>query len=1086
MKTETHRQSRMTDLVGTEIAVIGMAGRFPGARNVDELWRKLRDGVESITFFTDEQLRASGVDPALLRDPDYVKAAAVMDDVDLFDASFFGFTAREAQLMDPQHRVLLECAWEAMEDAGYDSESLQGSVGVFAGATINTYLLVNLVSNPELINSLDLVQINVTNGADFLTTRISYKLDLKGPSHLVQSACSTSLVAVHIACQSLLNEECDMALAGGVSINQKLRRGYRYVEGGIASPDGRCCAFDAAAHGTLFGSGVGVVVLKRLKEALADGDCIRAVIIGSAINNDGALKVGYTAPSVEGQALVVTEALANAGVTAETISYVEAHGTGTPLGDPVEVQALTKAFRATTQKKGFCAIGSIKTNIGHLDAAAGVTSLIKTVLALKHRFLPPSLHFERPNPNIDFAGSPFYVNSTLSEWPANGTPRRAGVSSFGVGGTNAHVILEEAPAPEPSSHQRPYQLVVWSAKTSSALQSATTNLLEYLKQNPNTNLADVAYTLQVGRRAFCHRRMVVCQSVADAVRVLETLQHGDQPTPYESSVGDETPPMKTESPGQARAALSQEELADHPVVFMFPGQGAEHVNMGLELYRTEPAFRELVDWCSERLTSHLGLDLSRVLYPDYEHAAQAREQLSQTWIAQPALFVVEYALARLWMLWGVQPQAMIGHGLGEYVAACLAGVFSLEDALALVAARGRVMHALTGGEMLAVPLTEAELQPLLSENISLSAINGPSQSVISGPSEKLAELVERLAEEGVECRRLPTSHAFLSPAAMDSMIGPFTEQLRQTQLRSPQIPYVSSLTGTWITEEGIQDRDYWAGHLLGTVRFGDGLNELLKQPKRRFLEVGPGHMLSRLVRRRTNLTPERVLLASLPANESSLTDSGFMLTTLGQLWLAAVRIDWPGFHAQERRRRLPLLTYPFERQRYWIEAREPHREMATQRKDNRATGEGVVSPLHLAAEPLPSHLHRRPSQQTPYVAPSSDLERDVARVWREVLGVESVGVDDNFFDLGGDSLVAIQAMAQLKRELGMDIPVVSLYEGVSIRLLIELVHDSQNGRSVTHMSAGTSEIRGERVSRRKQFQQERLKKHGARVYASKA
>jgi phthiocerol/phenolphthiocerol synthesis type-I polyketide synthase E len=1085
MKTETHRQSRMTHLDGTEIAVIGMAGRFPGARNVDELWRKLRDGVESITFFTDEQLRASGVDPALLLDPDYVKAAAVMDDVDLFDASFFGFTAREAQLMDPQHRVLLECAWEAMEDAGYDSETLEGSVGVFAGATINTYLLVNLISNPELINALDLVQINVTNGADFLTTRISYKLDLKGPSHLVQSACSTSLVAVHIACQSLLNEECDMALAGGVSINQKLRRGYRYVEGGIASPDGRCCAFDAAAHGTLFGSGVGVVVLKRLKEALADGDCIRAVIIGSAINNDGALKVGYTAPSVDGQALVVTEALANAGVTAETISYVEAHGTGTPLGDPVEVQALTRAFRATTQKKGFCAIGSIKTNIGHLDAAAGVTSLIKTVLALKHQFLPPSLHFERPNPNIDFAGSPFYVNSTLSEWPANGTPRRAGVSSFGVGGTNAHVILQEAPPPEPSSHQRPYQLVVWSAKTSSALESATTNLLEYLKQNPNTNLADVAYTLQVGRRAFCHRRMVVCQSVADAVCVLETLKPGDLPTPYESSLADKAPPMKTVHPDQTRATLSQEDFADHQVVFMFPGQGAEHVNMGLELYQTEPAFRELIDRCSERLTSHLGLDLRTVLYPDKEYAAHAREQLCQTSIAQPALFVVEYALARMWMLWGVQPQAMIGHGLGEYVAACLAGVFSLEDALALVAARGRMMQGLAGGEMLSVPLTEGEVQPLLSGNISLSAINGPSQSVLSGPSEQLAELVERLADEGVACRRLPTNYAFHS-AAMNSMIGPFSEQLRQTQLRSPQIPYISSLTGTWITEEAIQDRGYWAGHLLGTVRFADGLNELLKQPKRRFLEVGPGHMLSRLVRRRTDVTSERVVLASLPADEGSLTDSGFMLTTLGQLWLAAVSVDWPGFHAQERRRRLPLLTYPFERQRYWIEAREPHREIAIQKKDNRATGEEAVSAVHLDSAPLASHLHRRPQQQTPFVAPSSDLERDVARVWREVLGLESVGVDDNFFDLGGDSLIAIQAMAQLKRELGMDIPVVSLYEGVSIRLLIGLVHDSQNGRSVAHRSAGASEIRGERISRRKQFQQERLKKHGARVYASKA
>jgi phthiocerol/phenolphthiocerol synthesis type-I polyketide synthase E len=1044
-------------MVGTEIAIIGMAGRFPGAGNVDELWRNLRDGVESITFFTDEQLRARGVDAALLRDPDYVKAAAVMDGIDLFDASFFGFTAREAQLMDPQHRVLLECAWEAMENAGYDSETLEGSVGVFAGATINTYLLVNLLSNPDLINGLDLVQVNVTNGADFLTTRISYKLNLKGPSYLVQSACSTSLVAVHTACQSLLNEECDMALAGGVSINQKLLRGYRYTEGGIASPDGRCCAFDATAQGTLFGSGVGVVVLKRLEDALADGDCIRAVIKGSAINNDGALKVGYTAPSVEGQAQVITEALANAGVTAETISYVEAHGTGTPLGDPIEVQALTKAFRATTQKKGFCAIGSIKTNFGHLDAASGVTSLIKTVMALKHQFMPPSLHFERPNPNIDFAGSPFYVNAKLSEWKRNGSPRRAGVSSFGVGGTNAHVVLEEAPPQEPSSYSRPSQAIVLSAKTSSALESATTNLLEYLKQHPNVNLADVAYTLQVGRRAFGHRRMIICETVADAVRTLETF---DPCRVHTSSFSQQ-----------------DEENKDQPVVFMFPGQGAQYVNMGLELYRAEPFFRELVDWCSERLAAPLGFDLRMVLYPDAEHTAQAQEQLSQTWIAQPALFVVEYALARLWMQWGVRPQAMIGHSLGEYVAACLAGVFSLEDALALVAARGRLMQPLSGGAMLAVPLTESEVQPWLCASISLAAINGPSQSVLAGPVETLEELAEQLALEGVGARHLPTSHAFHSQM-MEPMIEQFTQEVKQTRRRSPQIPYISNLTGTWITEEAVQDPCYWAEHLRRTVRFADGLHEVFKKSERQLLEVGPGHTLSRLVRRHPDVTSRRVVLASLPAQDDSLTEAAFMLTTLGQLWLAGVSVDWPGLHARERRHRLPLPTYPFERRRYWIEEGVSHHHTVTQRQGGVETGEAAgPTTAPVPVSPPSQHDQRPATLRTPFVAPTTELERSVARIWQEILGIAPVGVEDNFFDLGGDSLIATQAMAQLKRELGMEIPVVSLYEGVTIRYLIELVHAGQNTAEGIQSSASSGETREARVSRRKHYQQQqRLKK----------
>ncbi|HYO90813.1 MAG TPA: type I polyketide synthase, partial [Pyrinomonadaceae bacterium] len=659
---------------GQAIAIIGMSARFPGAKNVARFWHNLRDGVECISFFTHEEMLAAGVDPALLDDSNYVNADGVLEDIDLFDASFFGFNPREAQVLDPQHRFFLECSWEALENAGYDPETYQGLIGVYAGTSISTYQ-DNLYSNSELVGLVGDFQIAIGNNKDHLTTQVSYKLNLKGPSVAVQTACSTSLVSVCLACQSLLSYECDLALAGGVTIGVPQRTGYLYQPGGIGSPDGHCRAFDAAAQGTVGGSGVGLVVLKRLDDALADGDYIHAVIRGAALNNDGSLKVGYTAPSVVGQAQVIAMAQAIAGVEPETITYVEAHGTGTPLGDPIEIAALTQAFRARTTKKQFCAIGSVKTNIGHLDSAAGVAGLIKTVLALKHKMLPPSLHFTEPNPNIDFANSPFYVNATLKEWQANGSPRRAGVSSFGIGGTNAHLVVEEAPKTEESAPSRPAQLLVLSAKTSSALERATANLAEHLRQHPETNLADVAYTLQVGRRAFKQRRSLACDSLVDAITALETPDH-------------------------RRVLTASVETEQRPVAFMFSGQGAQYAGMSAGLYESEADFREQIDLCSELLKPHLDTDLRQLLYPGAGQWEEANLQLQQTAYAQPALFAVEYALAKLWMKWGVRPEAMIGHSLGEYVAASLAGVFSLEEALALVAARGRLMQRLPAGAML--------------------------------------------------------------------------------------------------------------------------------------------------------------------------------------------------------------------------------------------------------------------------------------------------------------------------------------------------------------------------------------------------
>jgi acyl transferase domain-containing protein/acyl carrier protein len=896
---------------GLEIAVIGMAGRFPGARNIGEFWRNLRDGVESIAFFSDAELAASGIDPTELSDPNYVKAKGVLKDAELFDASFFGFTPREAELMDPQHRLFLECAWEALEHAGYAAEQYQGSIGVYAGAGVNTYLLHNLYPNGDLIRSVAGLQLTIGNDKDHLATRVSYKFNLKGPSVVVQTACSTSLVAVHLACQSLLTGECKVALAGGVSIRLPQQAGYVYQEGGISSPDGHCRAFDAKAQGTLGGNGVGIVVLKRLQDALADGDCIHAVIKGSAINNDGSSKVGYTAPSVEGQAQVIARALAMADIDPATVSYIEAHGTGTALGDPIEIAALTQAFRVRTETQGFCAIGSVKTNIGHLDAAAGVAGLIKTVLALTHKVIPPSLHFEQPNPQIDFANSPFYVNAKLAAWPASQHPRRAGVTSLGMGGTNAHVVLEEAPPTAAPERSRPWQLLVLSAKTPSALETATAQLAEHFKQHPEVNLADVAYTLQMGRKAFSHRRMLVCQDLEDALTNLETL-----------------------SPD--RVYTDVHESGDRPIVFMFPGQGAQYVQMARDLYQAEHTFREHVDRCADLLQPHLGCDLRAVLYPSPEQAAEATQQLQQTWLTQPALFAIEYALARLWMAWGIQPQAMIGHSVGEYVAACLAGVFSLDDALALVAARGRLMQQLPGGAMLAVPLSEPEVRPLLGQELSLAAINGPSLCVISGPTAAVEALHDRLMEQGVSGLRVHTSHAFHS-AMMDPILEPFTEHVRAVHLQSPNIPYISNVTGTWITAGEATSPRYWATHLRHTVRFAPGLHALLQEPARILLEVGPGRTLSAVAGRHPEKAPGQVVLSSLRHPQDQTSDVAFVLNTVGQLWLAGIQVDWSWFYARERRQRLPLPTYPFERQRFWVEPHQredvPHSPQGSLRKE---------------------------------------------------------------------------------------------------------------------------------------------------------
>ena len=881
-----------TNIPRESVAIVAMCGRFPGADTVDAFWQNLVNGVESIITYSDEELRAAGVDEATRSQPGFVRRGTILNGVEMFDAPFFGYSARDATVIDPQQRLFLECCWEALEDAGYDVSSYPGLIGVYAGSEQSSYLFQLWGSGPSFLDS---PMASIGNDKDYLTTQVSYKLNLRGPSMAVQTACSTSLVATAAACHSLLSYQCDMALAGGTSVLVPQTKGYMYQPGGIWSPDGHCRTFDAAGQGTVVGSGIGVVVLKRLSDAIESGDHIHAVIRGAALNNDGAMKVGFGAPSIEGQAQVITLAHAIAGIEPEQIGYVEAHGTATMLGDPIEMAALTQVFRAGTSRQEFCAIGSAKSNVGHLASAAGVTGLIKAALILEREQIPPTLHFRQPNPQIDFASSPFYVNTTLRPWPRTETPRLCGISSFGVGGTNAHVVIEEAPIPTPTTPSRPHQLLVVSARTDTALERATDNLASCLAAEGAPDLADAAFTLQVGRKAFSHRRACV---VADGP----------------SSVAAAA--LRDREPTAILNGFS--ETRERPIVFLFSGQGAQYVDMARGLYDSEPVFRACVDGCCELLEPYLGFDLRPVMFPAANDWQGATELLTQTGTTQPALFTIEYSLAQLWQSWGIAPSAMLGHSIGEYVAACLSGVLSLSDALILVARRGALMQGMPAGAMLAVPLSEAELSPVLDNTLSIAALNGPKMSVVSGPAEAIDDVFRKLAARGVQSRRLQTSHAFHS-AMMDPIVWPFMQTVQTVTLGAPRIPYLSNVTGTWITAESTVDPSYWARHLRGTVRFADNLAELAKVPDLVYLEVGPGQQLGTLARQMPERVPDQLILPSLRSATEDVPDSKLILTSLAQLWLGGVAVSWSGFYSSERRRRVSLPTYPFERDRYWID-----------------------------------------------------------------------------------------------------------------------------------------------------------------------
>ncbi len=897
-----------------DIAIVGLACRFPSAKNPEEFWRNLAAGVESISRLSDEEILRSGAPKSHLSSPNYVKAAPVLDDPGAFDAAFFGFTPGEARTMDPQHRLLLELAHEAFEDAGCVPSDVPARVGVFAGSAMNTYFMhagLNRNFAEDYIPTL------IFNDKDFLSTRISYKLNLKGPSLTVQTACSTSLVAVHLARQSLLSEECDIALAGAVSVRVPHRAGYFSDPGGVSSPDGHVRAFDADANGTVFGSGGGVIVLKRLRDAIADGDNIRAIIKGSAINNDGAEKAGYTAPSVNSQADAIIEALANADVSAESISYIETHGSGTPVGDPIEVRALTKAFHTSTRRTGFCAIGSVKTNVGHLDAAAGMAGLIKTVLALQNRQIPPSLNYSRPNPEIDFPATPFFVNTQLSPWVSASGPRRAGIMSTGMGGTNAHVVLEEAPAIASTSESKRPNLFILSARTESSLTASAENLRAFLEANPTVNLDDAAFTFQTGRRAMPHRRFVVAKDRAEAIASL------------------------SEKP-QRMSVAHADRSVDRPLVLLLPGVGDHYVGMGRELYAAIPTFRAEVDRCAEILRAQLGCDIREILWPknrDWQQQPAARGidlkkmlagntqppddedtlRLNKPAHLQPALFTIEYALARLWMDLGITPQAIVGHSMGEYVAACVSGVFSLEDALHLIVRRTQLVASLPPARMLAVTLPESELQPLLTGELSIALINGPSLCIVAGPPAAVVDFERALATRGVTFRPVQNTHSFHS-RLLDPIVGEFESEVRKIRLNPPQIPFVSNVTGNWISKAEATDPAYWARHLNHTARFNDALRTLWQMENALLLEAGPGKTLGVLAMQHParQKAGNPVPVASLRHHYENESDLELLLNAAGRLWISGADLRWEKFHAGRAARKVSLPTYPFERQNFWI------------------------------------------------------------------------------------------------------------------------------------------------------------------------
>ena len=1003
VKAELSNQDARTSSVnydGTEVAIIGMAGRFPDAENTDRLWENLCSGYEAVKIFSDDELEH--INPEILKRKNYVKAGAILENIETFDAAFFGYSPKEAELMDPQQRIFLECAYHALENASVSPERYEGNIGVFAGTSMNSYLLNQIYPNADRDVSEQFQQM-LGSDKDYISSRISYKLGLSGPAVTVQTACSSSLVAVHMACQSLLQEDSDIALAGAASIRVPQKEGYLYQPEGILSPDGHCRAFDQDAQGTIGGSGVAAVVLKKLNRAVEDRDFIYAVIKGSAINNDGNRKVAFTAPGVDGQMKVIEKAIKRSGIHPETIEYIETHGTGTRLGDAVEISALKSVYSAYTDQRGYCGIGSVKTNIGHLDTAAGVTGLIKAVLCLKNKAFVPTLHFRKANPDFKLEDSPFYVTAEYGEWPERSHPRRAAVSSFGIGGTNAHVILEEwKEGRTPENEQKGNYIFLLSAKTTQALAELVRNVEQTVRRNPDLRPQDIEYTFAFGRNFYPVRAYITCNTTDGKV-------------------------------GEFRMGEVHQVVAvNRPVVFLFPGQGSQMEQMGRKLYNQSLFFREQLNhvaWLFENLT---GINYLRYIFSESKEDA---EKLHQTENAQPAIFMIEYSLAVFWVEQGIKPVAMIGHSLGEYTAACIAGVISLEDAVKLVAVRAKLMQKLPPGGMAVVNLTEEEACKIRS-GLSLAAVNASSLCVLSGRNSEIEALEKECKENKIFFRRLKTSHAFHSYMISENA-EEFEQVFDEIKLSAPQIPYISSVTGDWISGEEVRSKQYWIDHMICPVRFSDGIRTLEQWDSCLYLEVGPGRTLTGMVSQ--NLVSSET--ASFPALLNSRNEQAGIEQVkriIGELWCRGARMDFGRIFMSSDGRKIPLPGYAFAKDRYWFGGLE----MQQKPKVNPEQGNA-----------LKGGRYKRPDTLGEYCAPDNCTQKVICEICEEALGISGIGIHDNFFGIGGHSLLAVNILAQINEIFQTELSLQSIFETPSVYGIEQHLHRAWGTAEMTEQIA---------------------------------
>lgn len=989
------------------IAVVSLVARFAGSGSAEAFWESLRAGREGVRRFTDEELRAAGISEEAAQQDGFVPYGGPLEDKYLFDAQFFGMSNRDAQMMDPQIRLFVEGAWQALEEAGYDSRRFDGRIGVFAGMFIGDYFFNHVLANPDLIRLFGTLRLSQLTLPSHAATTTSYKLGLNGPSLTLQSACSTSLTTIHYACQSLLNSECDMALAGAAYVRCPGEGGYVTEPGSIFSPDGHCRPFDDAAAGTLFTEGLGVVALRRLDDALDARDNILAVIRGSAINNDGEARAGYNAPGVSGQAHVVAEGLAMAGVSPDVISFVEAHGTGTAVGDPIELTALTEVFGGPREDGSKCAVGSVKGNVGHANTASGMAGFAKVVLSLMHKTIPPTINCRTPTTKFDFSRSPFYVETSAIPWPPRNGRRVAGLSSFGMGGTNVHMVIEEAPEPlavdEP---RRPVQLLVMSTRSNASRSDLESRWRDVLEREETVGLADLAFTARRGRRAFSHRTAIVASTRAEALEALtrDTI----------------------------RGRAPEKDLRE--VVFMFPGQGSQHPGVGRQLYAAESAFRVAFDRCAAAFAECTGDELTNWAF---SHADGADAKLMSTERTQPVVFAVSYALAELWRSWGVSPVALIGHSLGEYVAACVSGVLDVDTAVRLVAERGRLMASMPPGVMYAVQASAEELEPALGGAVELAGVNAPRRCVVTGPEPDVMAWLRSEARPEWDPRRVRVSHAFHS-SMMDPVLAEFESYVRKhAVLRAPVIPYVSNVTGTWITAEQAQDAGYYAEQLRRPVRFADGIRTLVESPRRMLLEVGPGEVLTASSRRQVD-TKTIPTAASLPPHRETSADARSELTSvlraLAALWVNGVEVEWGRFDGDEKRRRARIPTYPFERRRHWL----PPGVLdvgaaAVDREDVTTDGDAD----HAASA----------EQEERGTPPSTPTQEVIARVWGELLGVKNLSREDNFFELGGDSVLITSMVQRIREEVFPGLQTGAIYEASTVEAFAAKIDEQRAGDS---------------------------------------